>query len=292
MGRQKKNRQFWESATQNTSSYIQYFNRLTELATTVFEWENLPETIDSRFLELALFTDGYCVFFYDDVIGYLCLRCALGGNLSVYDIPNERMAYAPNGYQNNLNQSNSVIIFNNFLHTNNVLEVETYAKRLYNIDRTIDVNINAQKTPILIQASENQRLSLKNLYMKYEGNEPYIFADNTLNKDCLQVLRTDAPFVCDKLFDLKTNIWNEFLTYIGIPNVQIQKKERLISDEVMRSQGGVTASRNSRLLARLQAVNQINNMFNLNIKCKIKDEYNTDITNSDVPQEKVIMGYE
>lgn len=292
MGKPKKNRQFWESAMQNTGDYIQYFNRLTELATTVFEWENLPNTVDSRFLELALFTDGYCVFFYDDVVGYLCLRCTLGGTLSVYDIPNERMAYAPNGYQNILNQSNSVIIFNNFLHTNNVLEVQTYAKRLYNIDRTIDVNINAQKTPILIQASENQRLSLKNLYMKYEGNEPYIFADNTLNKDCLQVLRTDAPYVCDKLFDLKTNIWNEYLTYIGIPNVSVQKRERLISDEVMRSQGGVTASRNSRLLARLQAVDAINKMFGLNIKCKIKDEYNTDITNSDNLQAKEVADYE
>lgn len=292
MGKPKKNRQFWESAMQNTGDYIQYFNRLTELATTVFEWENLPDTVDSRFLELALFTDGYCVFFYDDVVGYLCLRCTLGGTLSVYDIPNERMAYAPNGYQNILNQSNSVIIFNNFLHTNNVLEVQTYAKRLYNIDRTIDVNINAQKTPILIQASENQRLTLKNLYMKYEGNEPYIFADNTLNKDCLQVLRTDAPYVCDKLFDLKTNIWNEYLTYIGIPNVAVQKRERLISDEVMRSQGGVTASRNSRLLARLQAVDAINNMFGLNIKCKIKDEYNTDITNSDNLQAKGVADYE
>ena len=277
---------------QNTGDYIQYFNRLTELATTVFEWENLPDTVDSRFLELALFTDGYCVFFYDDVVGYLCLRCTLGGTLSVYDIPNERMAYAPNGYQNILNQSNSVIIFNNFLHTNNVLEVQTYAKRLYNIDRTIDVNINAQKTPILIQASENQRLSLKNLYMKYEGNEPYIFADNTLNKDCLQVLRTDAPYVCDKLFDLKTNIWNEYLTYIGIPNVAVQKRERLISDEVMRSQGGVTASRNSRLLARLQAVDAINKMFGLNIKCKIKDEYNTDITNNDDQPAKEVADYE
>lgn len=292
MGKPKKNRQFWESAMQNTGDYIQYFNRLTELATTVFEWENLPDTVDSRFLELALFTDGYCVFFYDDVVGYLCLRCTLGGTLSVYDIPNERMAYAPNGYQNILNQSNSVIIFNNFLHTNNVLEVQTYAKRLYNIDRTIDVNINAQKTPILIQASENQRLSLKNLYMKYEGNEPYIFADNTLNKDCLQVLRTDAPYVCDKLFDLKTNIWNEYLTYIGIPNASVQKRERLIRDEVMRSQGGVTASRNSRLLARLQAVDAINKMFGLNIKCKIKDEYNTDITNNDDQPAKEVADYE
>ena len=124
---------------------------------------------------------------------------------------------------------------------------------MYEIDRTIDVNINAQKTPILIQASETQRLSLKNLYMKYEGNEPYIFADNTLNKDCLQVLRTDAPYVSDKLFTLKMAIWNEYLTHIGITNTAFEKRERLVSDEVVRSQGGTIASRYSRLDMRRKA---------------------------------------
>ena len=267
---------------ENVRTYQQYFDRLTELATTVFEWEGLPDTVDPRYIELALFTEGLCIFFKDDVLGYLCLRGTLGGNFSVYDIPKTRYVRTDNGYQRTLNDKNSVIIFNNFLHKGSISDVDMFAKRLYNLDRTIDVNINAQKTPILIKASETQRLSLKNLYDKYEGNEPYIFGDSALNADCLEVLRTDAPFVADKLYALKTQIWNEFLTYVGISNVSVTKKERLVTDEVLRGQGGVIASRLGRLKSREMAVNEINKMFpELSIKCKVREEYST---NSEVSE--------
>lgn len=265
--------QFWQSARSNTDSYIQYYNRLTELAISMFEWKNLPETIDPRFLELTLFTDGMAVFFKDNDIGYLALRTMIGGRLNVYQIPTERRAFASNGYNKQLNQNDSVIIFNNLLHTNSMLDVKIFANRLENLDRTIDVNANAQKTPIFIQCSESQRLTMLNLYKKYEGNEPFIFGDKNLNPDDLKVLQTNAPYVADKLYQLKTQIWNEALTYLGISNLNIQKKERLVTDEVMRSQGGTLASRYSRLESRKLACKQINEMFGLDIDVDYRDDF-------------------
>lgn len=269
----RKNREFWESAKMNKVSYIQYYNRLMELSISMFEWKNLPESIDSRFLELILFSDGMAVFFKDDILDYLALRTTIGGHLNVYQIPTERMAYASNGYNKHLNNEDSVIIFNNMLHTNSLLDVETFAKRLYNLDRAIDVNANAQKTPILITCEESQRLTLKNVYMQYDGNEPVIFADKNLNPNSLKVLTTGSPYVADKLYQLKTQIWNEALTYLGISNLNIQKKERLVSDEVTRNQGGVIASRYSRLNARRQACDEINKMFGLNIEVDYREDY-------------------
>lgn len=264
MGR-KKDSQFWESAYMNNRTYLQYYNRLTELAISMFEWQNLPETVDPRFLEMCLFGDGMCVFFQDEVLGYLSLQCMIGGKLNVYRIPMERKAYATNGYQRNLDETNSVIIFNNYLHTNSLLDVEMFSKRLYNLDRAIDVNANAQKTPVLIQCDESQRLTMKNLYKQYEGNEPFIFGSKGLDASGLKVLQTGAPYVADKLYELKTQIWNEALTYLGISNINVVKKERMITDEVTRNQGGTIASRYSRLESRRQACKQINEMFNLNI---------------------------
>lgn len=272
MGR-VKNRQFWESASMNNSTFIQYYNRLLELSVSMFEWKNLPPTIDVRFLELALFSDGMAVFFKDDVLGCLALRTMIGGTLNVYQIPNIRTAYASNGYNKTLDNENSVIIFNNLIHTNSVLDVEMFAKRLYDIDRIIDVNVNAQKTPILISCDENQRLTMKNLYMKYDGNEPIIFGDKNLSGNSLKVLKTDAPYMADKLSDLKARIWNEALTYLGISNINTVKKERMITDEVIRNQGGTIASRYSRLEARRQACKQINEMFDLNIWCDYREDY-------------------
>ena len=151
---------FWNSNKINDSTYLYYYTTLTELAISMFEWKNLPETVDARFLELTLFSDGMAVFFKDKELGYLALQTMIGTPLNVYRIPTKRRAYAVNGYRENLTEEDSVIIYNNYLHTNSMCDIEMFASRLYDITRTIDVNVNAQKTPIMISCDEDQRLTL------------------------------------------------------------------------------------------------------------------------------------
>ena len=279
----KKDRQFWESTAMNNATFMQYYDRLTELSIAMFEWKNLPETIDQRFLELALFSDGAVVFFEDEVLGYLTLQCAMSGNFDVYRIPQNRRAYSVNGYNKPLDGNDSVIIWNNMLHKNSKLDVTMFAKRLANIDRIIDVNVMAQKTPILITCPESQQLTLKNMYNKYDGNVPMIMGDKQLDTKGFTALSTEAPYVSDKLYQLKTQLWNEALTYLGISNVNVQKKERLITDEVMRNQGGTIASRYSRLESRRQACYEINKKFGLDIWCDYREDYQSiDPTNDTI----------
>lgn len=273
MGRRKHDI-FDESMVLNNLTYRQYLNRLTELSISMFEWKNLPKTVDARYLELHLFETGCMVYFKDEVIGDLCLDCIVNGRLDVYGNPLLRRAYSGyNNYQKLLKYNNSVIIWNNYLHSNSILDVEMFARRLYNIDRIIDVNANAQKTPVLLQGTEKQRLTLLNLYKEYDGNSPFIFGDKNLDLNSLKALSTNAPYVCDKLYQLKTQIWNEALTYLGISNINIQKKERLITDEVTRNQGGTIASRYSRLETRRQAVKKINEMFGTNIEVNYREDF-------------------
>lgn len=282
MPRRKTN--FGDSLFQNNNQYGMYLERLTELAISMFEWKNLPDTCDERFLELTLFTNGYAVFFRDedlsntglsesDTGSYLALPVATNGRWNVYNIPTKRRAYASNGYNKNLDVNNSVVIYNNLLHTNSINISRTYAKRLYNLDRIVDVNANAQKTPVLILANEQQRLTMLQVYQKWDGNEPVIFGDRDLDMKLVQALRTDAPYIADKIQALKTELWNEVLTYLGISNISFQKKERMISDEVLRNQGGTIASRYSRLNARRQAADEINKMFGLNIEVNFREDY-------------------
>lgn len=274
MGRRKKTN-FGESLLMNNATYMQYFNRLMELSISMFEWKNLPPTCDVRYLELALFMNGSAVFFQDDALeDYVALDVICSGRLDVYGNPVIRRAYSRyNNYQKMLKGSNSVIIWNNYLRTNSVLDVQMFAKRLYNLDRIIDVNANAQKTPVLIKCDETQRLTMLNVYKEYDGNSPVIFGDKALNSNGLDVLSTGAPYVADKIYQLKTQIWNEALTYLGISNINIQKKERLITDEVTRNQGGTIASRYSRLESRREAVNHINEMFGLNIEVNYREDF-------------------
>lgn len=272
MGRRKT--YFDESAILNNRAYVQYVNRLTELAISMFEWSGLPESVDSRYIELHLFSNGCMVYFDDEVMGNLCLDCTYNGGLDVYGYPILRRAYSSyNGYNRLLKNSNSVIIWNNLLHIPSEADIRAYARRLWMLDRIIDVNANAQKTPILVQGNEKQRLSLINLYKEYDGNAPVIFGDSSLNTEGLKSISTGAPYVADRIYELKTQIWNEALTYLGISNINTQKKERLITDEVTRNQGGTVASRYSRLEARRQAVERINDMFGTNIKVNYREDY-------------------
>lgn len=274
MARRRTN--FELSARDNMESYYYYIDRLTELSISMFEWVNLPDTVDERFLEMTLFTNGCAVYFNDDVLGNLALPVAINGQWNVYKIPIRRRAYSVNGYQNgDLTIDNSVMIYNNMIRTNSVRAVRMYARRLWDLDRSIDVNARAQKTPVLLQGTEQQRLTLINAYKELDGNSPVIMADKDfdLRNGPISCITTEAPYVADKLYQLKTEIWNEALTYLGISNLNIQKKERLVADEVTRNMGGTIASRYSRLEMRRKAAEEINDMFGTDIEVNYREDY-------------------
>ena len=275
MGKRKTN--YDESLLENTTTYGQYLRVLSELAVSMFEWQNVPESVDVRYLEMQLFLSGMAVWFKDEELEnkpQLCLSCLPAGNFDVYGYPTRRTAYSRyNGYNKTLSSSDSVIIYNSFLRTPCVTDCMIYAKRLYKLDRIIDVNTNAQKTPVLVRATEKQKLALLNVYKEFDGNAPVIFGDNDLDPSALRAVTTNAPYVADKIYELKTQYWNEALTRLGISNINTQKKERLITDEVTRNQGEVVASRYSRLESRRTAANKINQMFGTNITVEYRQDF-------------------
>ena len=274
----RKQSNFWESKYLNDSAYIHWYDMLTNLAISMFEWKGLPDSVDPRFLELALFADGMAIFFKDEDLSddyngqFFALQTMIGGRLDVYRVPDERSAYATNGYNRSLDSKDSVIIFNNMTRTNCLADIEYFARKLYEVDRTIDVNVKGQKTPLAIVCDENQRLVMKNLYAQYDGNEPFIFGSKNLDLKGIQAINTGAPFVADKLQMLKTQIWNEALTYLGISNVSTDKKERLVSDEVTINTGATAAQRYTRLNMRKMACEKINRMFGLNVSVEYRED--------------------
>lgn len=272
--------EFLESALDDAFMYNYYYERIVNLALSCFEWEGFPDTVDTRYLEYQLFYNPQVTFFKEDVIGdYLVLKCAMNGELDVYGYPTGWTAIGENGYSKELKSDECVIIYNDLLHSSCLNACRIYATRLASLDRTIDINLHAQRTPILIACDENDKLTMTNLYKQYAGGEPVIYGYKALRPDSIRVLKTDAPFLCDKLNDMKSVLWNELLTYLGISNVNIIKKERLVSDEVLRNQGGTVFSRYSRLETRQIACDQINKMFGLNVSVKYRENIDKDVNN-------------
>ena len=258
-------KRFYDSIVDTNTTYNYYVERLTDIAVSRFKWTGFPDSIDTRFLELTLFEKGQAVVFEDDVMGLLSLNTAISGSWNVYNVPIKRRAYATNGYNKNLTIENSVIVFNNYIRTPSVQHILNFSKKLTNIDVTIQININTQKTPIALKANKKQQLSVLNAYKNYDGNVPVIFKEDEFKDDSISSMSLGAPFVSPELYELKTKIWNEALTFLGVPNISETKKERMITDEVQRQMGGVLASRTSFISMRKQACEKINKMFGLNV---------------------------
>lgn len=275
----------------NKITYDYWIRRLTGLAINSIEWINLPPEIDYRYLELTLFNKGFAVFYRDDVAEcYVALQTEIGQTLNIYDIPNWRCAYSNNGYRYPLTSKNSVLIFNNFLHTPTFLDIEVYAYKLYELDRAVDVNIKGQKTPHIIKCSENQRLVLENLFMKYDGNIPFIMGDKQMDFNVLEDINITVPFVADKLQITKRQIFNEALTLLGIENNSNEKAERMVTNESLSNMGAIEAQRNNRINARKQACEQINKMFGLNVDVKFRNPLSSEIIRQQTEAEIEQMG--
>ena len=256
----------------NAYTTIDYLTRIKEYALNTFKWVNLPKSVDARFIEEQLFEKGKICFFKDKNLGFLCLPVNEDGILNIYNYFNIRRIYASNGFRRTRKISNSVIIYNNYLKTPTFITANLYAIRLSQVQRTIDINLNAQRTPILISCTPQQRLTLKNIYKQYEGNEPVIFADSEFNVDSVRVLNTKAPYLVNDLALYKHDLWNEVFTFLGINNANQDKRERLVASEVDANDEQVEQARFNMLDARLDACKLINDMFGLDISVKFRND--------------------
>lgn len=263
--------------TRNSEVFWYNFNRLKLKAISMFEWINLPKEIDERYLELMLCQNGYVCFFKDqlvpDVDTYFALQCTLGGRFNVYNIPTVYQIYTASGYNARRTAEDSVIIYNNLLHTPTVPLLMYHAYNIANVERTIEINLNQLKRPYIFLVPENQRYTFIKLVNDIKNNQDVIIGNKDLNLDNLNPINTITPNNTLDLYTLKKRYYNEALTDMGINNLNVDKKERLVSDEVSSNDEDVLINRNSMLYARKMACKQINEMFGLDIDVKFRNEF-------------------
>ena len=231
------NSHFEDAMLLNDRTYIDYLERMKKICLSMFEWENLPDSMNSRYLEMCLYYKGQAALLYDSEYGYINTQAADAGYINIYGLPTQincysysynstRELYVPDSA--GTKDEECILVMNTYERIPTAATIELFAKRLAEAQRTADININAQRTPIMILTDRNQELSMKNMYAEYEGNTPVIFGDrNQLNLDSINVIKTDAPFVAKDLMEYKVQIWNEFLTTMGVSNLS-EKRERLV----------------------------------------------------------------
>ena len=265
---------FGNAATINNLTYQDYYKRLRLLALSMFEWENLPDTMDARYLEKSLYYFGLACFCYDWRMGWLSLRCIPSAELNIYEEAVSYTAYSIN-YTKEYPRDEIIIVRNNLERIPTDLTIRLFAQRLYEAERAIETNVKAQKTPVLIRCDEKQRLTLKNVYQKYDGNEPVIFGDKNLDLSGIEVLKTDAPFVAKELEQYKQAVFSEVLAFLGINSTPYEKSERLVKDEVNSNNQFVMMSAGTMLATRKNACEEFNKKYgyNINVRIRTYEEY-------------------
>lgn len=295
----RNNYKFQDSAIVNDDTYFDYLNRLKKIALSIFEWVNLPESMDARWLERSLYYNGMATMFKDKQFGFINTNCASSGYLNIYGLPTKLNCYAYNfqsirtlytGLNPLLNDKQKekkeleecILVMNNWDRKPTALTLELFAYRLYEAERTADVNIKSQKFPVMIIVDEKQRLLMENLYNQYNGNQPFIFGDkDQLGEDILRSVNTGAPFIVDKLMNYKKEIWNEALQFLGVNSIMLEKKERMITDEANSNNEVINLNLQSYLAPRQLACKQFNEKYGLTgtdkeISVRVRsDLYNT-----------------
>lgn len=310
MGKNKNvrydNLKFIDSALVNDETYYDYLRRMKMVALSLFEWK-LPKGMDARYLEKCLYYKGMASLLKTVEFGFINTQCSSNGYLNQYGYPSSFNCNTFNGlhwYRNlyttlaedektieEQRDEEAILVLNDWEGIPTAFTIEQFAYRMYQAQRTSDVNMSAQRTPVMVVCSDKQRLTMENLYSQYDGNQPFIFGDKdaNINENSLKALKTDAPYICDKVIEYKKNIWNEFLQYLGVSSISIEKKERLITEEANQNNEVTNLYLQSRLAQRQKACDQLNELFGLTGDDRAEVRVRSDLHNIIKNAESVIL---
>ena len=251
---------------------FQYMIQFTDIFIKLFKWNNVPESIDMDIVMRNLFNQGRTMFLQDKLNGYMILPTVAFSKYNWQGKPTEWQGLEFNGKTHKRTIDDSVIIKNSPLMAPCLPTVYEYCKDLANIRLAMKTNVNATKTPFIATGNRNQLLSLQNKYKKVSDNEMVIY-EETGAMQTLNVLKTDAPFLADKLSTLFVHTMGQLLTYLGINNTETEKKERLVSDEVNGNNEFINSNLKTRLSCYQEACEKINAMFGLSMSVELNEEY-------------------
>ena len=295
----------------NFETYQDYLDRMTKICLSMFEWENLPETMDARYIERCLFFDGKAALLKTNEYGAINTRACTNGFINIYGLPSALNCYTEgNVYRSdrkvfnglvdmsdeNFNFNDYAVLvlnqYNDYDMKPTAFTIRLFAERLYLAQRVCDININAQKTPIILLGSDQQKLTLENLYTEYDGNKPIIYGDkDIITNEAFKAIKVDAPFVTDKVTEYKKQIWNEFLSFIGVNTIDVEKKERLIKGEASSNNEYINFNLQSYLIPRQKAADEFSKLLGLTGDKKIKVKVRSDLMNIIKSNESVVADY-
>lgn len=248
-----------------------------------FKWNNLPNGIESRHIEDGLFHHGMVGFFKDPVLGLMCLPVKPANGLNPYGDPLSYTTIGLGDYSNReINAKDIVIIRENDESLPMSVYVANYARKMAQTEKTLMQNLKQQQKPYIIATTENNKLSMKNMYEKIEEGEDAIYVDKRKSEGGnigIEVLNTKSDFIVDKLSLHEDKIESKLLSLLGLNNANTNKKERLITDEVNANNSNILMNLDFAYKNRELGKKLLNEKFNQDVTLeKTIDQLDTTFT--------------
>lgn len=290
------NKKIVNSQLTNLLTYQKVRRKMITLASNVLLFKDLEEkapNIDQSYINKKLVYNGSIAWFMDDVLGLLALPYQTIGRPDLYGRPETIMVQGANGYHRTLSVSKgeAIIMYDNEGKYPLILDIVQDAERIALCKRVQDTNIAQQKTARVWLTSKDKEQTVKDLLNKVDGNVENVIAYDSLDINSVQGVLNPAPYITNDIDEHLEKLWEEFYSHIGISSVVINKKERLIRDEMRASQGGTIASRYVRFNSRKIALAKIKQKWNIDIELEFYDGIPTTIEdfNNYVDEEEEVI---
>jgi hypothetical protein len=279
----------------NNDTFDDYCNRFYKIATSIFEWVNLPDSMDGEYLEHVLFYKGMGAMLKTEEYGFINTKATASGDFNIYGRPTQLNCYSYSFNEvrtvynglirdvdgNVMNKENSecILVRNTLLSKPTFASMRLFALRLTELERTMDTNVKRCKDPYIIKANKTQEMTMRQVFQDADNNVPAIIVEkNALDLKDIDAIPLKVDFLGKDMMEYKEKVMNEALTVLGINNLG-EKRERLISDETNSNNELINMNLMSYLTPRKQACKEFNEKFGLTGEDAIDVRVRSDLDN-------------
>lgn len=274
-GRRKNGRK--GASIQKGWTGLNIFYRLLNLTLSRFKWNNLPDTMDARFLEMCLVTDAQAAVANTDK-GIMNLRVMSGNPLSPYGYYNTIQLgdYQGRYYGNYIPDCpgnvmpDAVLVYDNIYNVPTISRIKWYADRLTDIDTGIRAALGNLKATTIIQCTKEQEPAVRRAWDAADVGVPVIFSfgqmEGAFSQPPAIITNPQTAEILKSLQEAYDKTMSQFLEEMGIESHGVINKLSGVSEgELARTEQATHLNLQQALDMRIQACEKMSDLFGLDV---------------------------
>lgn len=266
-----------------------YYRRyLAQRAFGIYQFDGLPDNWNEEYLKWVLICYGVVAVLKTDKFGVIPQQCGFSG-YDVYYRPTRALVVNPlfdKTYELKIGQQCELIRLSPDWHGMADI-IGHFAEQLAITTTSVITNLyNSRASYVFSAGTKAIAESFKLMYDKIAQGEPAVFADkNLFNEDGTPnwiAFQQDlnSVFIVDKLHAAHKDILNQFYSHIGIPNMQVEKKERLTEAESKVNNYATMCLVNLWKSTMEDCLEKVNAMFGLSVKVDFNEKLKEALENN------------